>query len=168
MKKILRSALLVLFTILLSGCSTGIDPENPEKSVGFLQDHFEIEAEAEETQFDMMVGIKDGYVVRDDISVVLNEEKKIEEIILNDLDKEEAVSLLETIDFPVTDSMEHFMNLNESEMEFPNIGEPYFTSYKGVGVELFKKGEIFKKTSGNKDFRVVLLYNEERFDDFKE
>lgn len=168
MKKILRISLIAFCVVLLSGCATGIDPENPEKSVSFLQNHFGIETEAEETQIEMDSGIKDAYEVRNDISVILNEEKDIEQINLDNLDKEEAINLLEAIEFPVTESMKDFMDLDESEMEFPDIGQGYFTTYEGAGVQLFKKGYIMKNVTGPKDFRVILLYNEERFDDFKE
>lgn len=167
MKKLLSLSLLLL---VLSACGTnGIDKADPKGSAEYIKKELAIDEEIKEDQIEYYKGIKDVYTLGDNSEVVIADDETIEQINFNFVDEKDIVKILEIADFPEADSVN---NLTEKYYtDIASVGSydenMVFTNHDDVGVYVSTASE-FSKKENDKPFNLAILYNADRFEEFRE
>lgn len=170
---------VVLAVFMLAGCEAsaneGINPSSPEDTVEVLQNLLGNEGIPEPELADMHWGLRESYTLDEDNFLFLNEDgDEIEQINLRSVTEEEARAALELIGFPEVGIFEDMFNYTEEEMEDDISTKEHFTNYEGVGVNLRVNQDVespggdFMLFDYEDPYHLMILFNEDRFDTFRE
>lgn len=152
---------------ILAGCSqsNGVSVEDPRNTADFFNDELDINNELVETTAEYYDGIKDVIEIDEDTIVVLNDEDSVEQVHFNNRNKEEVMQILDLIEFPTdSDSIEQALSITPVVATVDNNN--YFTNYEGTGVFIDIALPSYVEDE-DRPYSLLLLYNEDRFDDFK-
>lgn len=153
---------------ILAGCSqsNGFSVEDPRKTAEFFNDELDINNELVETTAEYYDGIKDVIEIDEDTVVVLNDEDSVEQVHFNNRNKEEVIQILDLIEFPTeSESIEEALSITPAVATVDT--NSYFTNYEGTGVFIDVALPSYVKDEES-PYSLLLLYNEDRFDAFKE
>lgn len=153
---------------MLAGCSqgSGVSIEEPRKTAEFFNDELDLNSELVETTAEYYDGIKDVIEIDEDTVVVLNDEDSVEQVHFNNRNKEEVTQILELIEFPTdSESIKEALSITPDIATVDNSS--YFTNYEGTGVFIDVALPSYVEDEES-PYSLLLLYNEDRFDAFKE
>lgn len=162
-------SLITTATLLFLPIDKTIDPNRPEATTSYISEIFQGDGSYVESQEEWDMGIRATYRPIPAIDVILDsKDDNIEQINIRGVSKEDIKNVLSHMSFPLTDAMDSV--LNEDNPTY----EDYFTSYDGVGVKINFYNEmdraLMHMTYGSypeKDFGMNIIFNEDRFKEFK-
>ncbi|SDQ19661.1 hypothetical protein LHA31_10145 [Carnobacterium viridans] len=160
----------IIGVILLSACSNnGINEDNAEKSAKYINQKLSIANEVEERQEEYFNEIMNVYKIGEFTTVIPNKESGIEQINFSNVDKVDISKILELFEFPESESIDSLIENYYYDIASTGSYEANeeFVIYEDLGISTSVKSEVLLDVLGEKPFMLTVLYNEERFDEFK-
>lgn len=167
MKKIILFSLCSLF---LTGCGVnGIDTTDPKGTAEYIKKELSIKADIKEDQIEYYQGIKDVYTLGDNSEVVMTNDDTIEQINFHFIDEKDIKKILKMANFPEANSVDNLTEKYYTDIANGGSFEEnmVFTNHDSVGVYISTASE-FSKKEDDKPFNMSLLYNTDKFEEFRE
>lgn len=145
-----------------------ISVSNPKQEASNIKANYFPSSEISLVQEEYADGLQDVYNVGEDVSILLTNKETIQQIVFNNLKKDEVINILKDYEYPDTPSVNNFLDENEHYFDpgYNNVSS--FTYYENLGVNLSAKSEGTKKLKGDNPFTMILIPDKERLDWFKE
>lgn len=160
----------VVGVFILSACSAnGINEDNAKKSAEYINQELSIADTVEESQEEYFNEIMNVYKIGEFTTVLPNSNSGIEQINFNNVDKDDISNILELFEFPESESINSLIENYYYVYASTGVIEANkeFVIYEDVGISASVKSEVLLDVLGDKPFMLSVVYNQERFDEFK-
>lgn len=157
---------LSLILIVISGCSAnsvGIDKNNSRQSAEYIKQEFEILEEITEGEVEINDKTEQTYEIGEYINIVKGDLENTEQINFENLDIDGVYKILDLVHFPESRSIDYFIGETHEDDNSHKI----FTAYKSTGISLIEKNDALQRSSGSELYMLTVIYNKERFKEFK-